>query len=711
MRVKTLDIEGFRAFAGSHQFDLDADTVLVSGVNGQGKTSFFDAILWAITGQVPRLERPSSVVSMYSPSGEARVEVSIASNGGPTIVVTRRSDGERDRLRVTAGDDVFSGSDAEHQLIRRLWPEGLKAQDPLTALRSALQHSVYLQQDLLTGFLTAETDQQRFDAVSELIGAGVATELQASLESSRRAWSRATNVLESAANETENRLSQLEAQLHGLGGSDDPAPLNSQEWADWWAQIRDLGVEGINVPAPEPPGSPAALDAAIAELRTLRLAFERRREDLRALETAFLRILDVNIDVNELIQEGSASAEELEIARQNLSESERIVSDAQQLEAEAQSERQELFILAEVALRHLDDHCPVCLQTYDRDATRARLEALLDSGNQNLSPGQDLPDLPALRQRVQELERGASEAAAALLQAQRQQQLIVEDQDRIRLGLAELDVAVPLEIDLHHVIDEAIQETDRTLDHLSTARARGETLALSLARAGQLARKTEIEQQVQQINNELRPTRIEIDARRNTGELISKMIDGIRRASSDLVENELRRTEPLLERIYATVDPHPEFRVARLISRMRQGHGRIVAEVVDPIRDLRDESPRSVLSSSQLNVLAVAVFLSLNLGTHSLPLRTAILDDPLQSLDDLNLLGLMDLLKRLREKRQLMVSTHDSRFASLLERKLRPISDSQRTVRVELSGWSSEGPVVDQFDVEPDMLPIRMAAA
>ena len=118
-----------------------------------------------------------------------------------------------------------------------------------------------------------------------------------------------------------------------------------------------------------------------------------------------------------------------------------------------------------------------------------------------------------------------------------------------------------------------------------------------------------------------------------------------------------------------------------------------------------------MLSSSQLNVLAVAVFLSLNLGTHSLPLRTAILDDPLQSLDDLNLLGLMDLLKRLREKRQLMVSTHDSRFASLLERKLRPISDSQRTVRVELSGWSSEGPVVDQFDVQPDLLPIRMAAA
>ena len=89
----------------------------------------------------------------------------------------------------------------------------------------------------------------------------------------------------------------------------------------------------------------------------------------------------------------------------------------------------------------------------------------------------------------------------------------------------------------------------------------------------------------------------------------------------------------------------------------------------------------------------------------------AILDDPLQSLDDLNLLGLIDLLKRMRERRQLMVSTHDSRFASLLERKLRPVSESQRTILVQLSGWSSEGPIASQRDVEGDMIPIRIAAA
>ena len=711
MRVKTLDISGFRAFRGRHQFDLDADTVLVSGVNGQGKTSFFDAILWAITGEIPRLERSGSVVSVYSPSGEARVEVSMASDDGRTIVVTRQSDGQRGRLQVNTGDDVFRDSEAEHEIIRRLWPEGLRAQDPRLAMRSALQHGVYLQQDVLTGFLTAETDQERFNAFSELIGAGVATELQASLESNRRAWSRATNVLESETKETEARLHQLEAQLPGLGEGDASVPLNTEEWIAWWAQVRGYGVMRIDAPAPDSPDAPGALDAAMAELRNIRLTYERRREDLRALESVYLRLPDIDFDVNEMLQEAEGSAQELEIARETLAEGESIVSNAQRLEAEARSHRQDLVQLAEVALRHLADHCPVCLQSYDRDGTRARLEALLDSVDQNTSPRHDLPDLAELRQQVQESEREASAAAAALQQAQRKQQLIVEGQDRIRTGLAELDFVAPTEIDLYHVIIESINATDRTLENLSTVRARGEVIALSIARGGQLARKNEIERQVRHIIGELASARNEIAARRHTGELVIKMIEGIRSASSDLVENELRRTEPLLQRIYAAADPHPEFRVVRLLSRMRQGHGGIVAQVEDPVHNFRDESPSSVLSSSQMNVLAVAVFLSLNLGTHTLPMRTAILDDPLQSLDDLNLLGLMDLLKRIRERRQLMVSTHDSRFASLLERKLRPISDSQRTVRIELSGWTSEGPMVDQIDIERDLVPIRMAAA
>ena len=214
-----------------------------------------------------------------------------------------------------------------------------------------------------------------------------------------------------------------------------------------------------------------------------------------------------------------------------------------------------------------------------------------------------------------------------------------------------------------------------------------------------------------QVRHNLSTTRNEIEARQKTGELVSKMIDGLRNASSELVEGELVKLEPLLQRIYSTADPHPEFRIVRLLSRMRQGRGRVLAEVEDPTHDQRSDAPGAFLSSSQMNVLAVSVFLALNLGIPTLPLKVAILDDPLQSLDDLNLLGLIDLLKRMRERRQLIVSTHDRRFTSLLERKLRPVSESQRTILIELSGWSSEGPRVAQRDVERDQVPLRITVA
>lgn len=111
-----------------------------------------------------------------------------------------------------------------------------------------------------------------------------------------------------------------------------------------------------------------------------------------------------------------------------------------------------------------------------------------------------------------------------------------------------------------------------------------------------------------------------------------------------------------------------------------------------------------------MNALAVCVFLSLSLGVNQPPLSTIVLDDPLQSLDDINLLGLIDLLRQTKDQRQLFVSTHDVRFGSLLSRKLRPRTASQRTLVVEIEGWSRRGPVCQVHEVKCDPAPIRLAS-
>jgi hypothetical protein len=71
------------------------------------------------------------------------------------------------------------------------------------------------------------------------------------------------------------------------------------------------------------------------------------------------------------------------------------------------------------------------------------------------------------------------------------------------------------------------------------------------------------------------------------------------------------------------------------------------------------------------------------------------MDDPLQSLDDVNLLGLVDTLRRTKALRRLILSTHDRRLANLLERKLRPVGDDRATRVYAFEGWTPhEGPVV-----------------
>lgn len=75
MRLVSLEISGFRGFPQRCMFDLDADAIVVVGANGHGKTSLFDGILWALSGRIPRISEDARIVSMYSETGQARVEL------------------------------------------------------------------------------------------------------------------------------------------------------------------------------------------------------------------------------------------------------------------------------------------------------------------------------------------------------------------------------------------------------------------------------------------------------------------------------------------------------------------------------------------------------------------------------------------------------------------------------------------------------------
>lgn len=706
MRIKSMSISGFRGFASATELDFHGDAIILVGANGAGKTSVFDAILWALAGKVPRLgEDPKVVVSRYSPTGEARVELVLTERDGSQLGVVRRFDGTT-HLSLDVGEQSsLRGPSAEARLLEALWPDARLASDPWHALSRALTRGVYLQQDLLREFIEADDDQGRFAVIGEIVGAGRVGELQRQLESAKASWTRSTTVLNTEVEPLRSRRASLAQRLTRLTETSDDAAALGDDWKNWSQRCRQfIAAPEVAVDAPE---AASALDAALRELQALQLQEERRATTAAQLLRHASGPQPTAQDVEPLRQamvEAEGAATE---ARSRLQAAREKAAAERTRQVALQERAEELRALAQLALRHLEERCPVCEQEYDIDQTRKRLEQIVE-GEAPLERPTPMPEIEPLATEVESAERLAAEAAVRFREAERANAALDEWRKTLQRLLDELQIEEAADLmGQAAALHDAVQKRQ---EELGSVRQEGERFSLRLARAGEIARRVELERELQAVETELARRESEIVARAATGDLAGEILNALREASSEIVAGELQRIEPLLQRIYATADPHPAFRAVRFLTRTVRGRGRLWTSIDDQTANISVQEPETVLSSSQLNVLAASVFLAINLGVETLPLNAVALDDPLQSLDAVNLLGLIDLLRRIKGRRQVIVSTHDARFGDLLARKLRPVSEEGRTVVIHLEGWSREGPIVGHEEIPPDPKPLRLVA-
>ncbi len=82
--------------------------------------------------------------------------------------------------------------------------------------------------------------------------------------------------------------------------------------------------------------------------------------------------------------------------------------------------------------------------------------------------------------------------------------------------------------------------------------------------------------------------------------------------------------------------------------------------------------PAWYLSTAQLNVVAFSIFLGRALQRQSAPLKSIFIDDPVGHFDEMNIVGFVDLLRKILENtdRQLIMSTHEERVFGLIKRKM-----------------------------------------
>ncbi|MGL5664778.1 MAG: AAA family ATPase [Shewanella sp.] len=132
--------------------------------------------------------------------------------------------------------------------------------------------------------------------------------------------------------------------------------------------------------------------------------------------------------------------------------------------------------------------------------------------------------------------------------------------------------------------------------------------------------------------------------------------------------------EDLINSIYRKIDPHPAFKKVEFKvdfdSFDKPGLNIVVSDEKGGM-----VSPILYFSAAQTNILSLSVFLANALHAkddEGKPVDVILIDDPIQSMDSINILSTIDLLRSicLQFDKQVIISTHDENFFGLLQRKI-----------------------------------------
>lgn len=145
--------------------------------------------------------------------------------------------------------------------------------------------------------------------------------------------------------------------------------------------------------------------------------------------------------------------------------------------------------------------------------------------------------------------------------------------------------------------------------------------------------------------------------------------------------------------------PHPTFDRLSFAHEVYYGQGSSVPLAIDQQAD-RTISPAVGFSSAQANVAALCYFIALAFASSEVDFNFVLLDDPLQSMDDVNVLGFADLCRFLRKEKQLIISTHEDRLRNLLQRKLVARGETLNTLVLNFTAWNRMGPHIEVERIE-----------
>lgn len=675
MIIDYLEVSGFRGFREKVRIDFGKGFTVISGRNGVGKSTIFDAVEFAVTGSIDKYTVEKAAKESFSDyiwwrgdgvPNESYVTVSfLGKNGEPFTITRTRESGAN-----------YSSEDIQKALCSEPGPEN--------ALQQLAKTSI-IRDELISALSLDLSETERFELVRSALGVVEGKELA----------DKAKRVI-SAVDDTHARNVKAYDDVHEA--------LSQQIARQSEAKAKMQRADDVS----------SALELIASELT--KSMFSDKSNDVQSLLEAGRRFLaDGQIVLGDM-GEALAIGQEVQAHQQAYNSSESVdaravandaLNNALSAKSKAESaveatglilEREEASNAVASSLAALIEHgqelglhggnCPLCsaertLEEFQVGLSQARERVLsLSSGIQQ--ERQKHTEALAELQRVSALFIAAEQKVAELRkEGQRlrlREQAHVEYYERKNLPLSYINSPEEL-------AEEIGSRRDKLIDH--------ERALFVLEASQSVSQLSSIEESIASLREQQDKFAYAMqksEAARATSREIER---SIRRVNAELIDERLSQISPLLNELYQRLRPHANWKTIEYSIRgdVRKFLSLKVGEGLNP---------QFMFSSGQRRAAGLAFLLSVYLSRGWVNVRTLFLDDPVQHIDDFRALHLVEVLAALRlDGRQIVCAVEDPALADLLCRRL-VSTGSEEGQRIEVAiGTTGLAEVVDARMIPP----------
>lgn len=640
MKLAYVELCGFRGYRKSVRVDFAEDFTILDGRNGVGKSTIFDAVEYALTGHLSKYRDAKA-------DGETVANYIWWTGHGPAPANRYVEAGFKDQDGVISiRRSEFESPDASDliKLIAKLCDPELAPHDSL----SQLCYSSIIRDEHIAGLSLDLKETERYALLRDGLGANDSdswvsrgAQLLAATKKRSQAAQQEVATLNVELTNSARRIDEIRSSL-----------LADNVITDATKRLRALTQ------------SVAAADQLLGPVRDWIARTGERITSLRMIAQNWEEAERKRRLLLELVKNQEDASAEV-IAASRAMEAIR-KSDEEPSSTELARQARDLIALANLG-RNLGLHegqCPLCHSNLDHDhylqgiATAEKIAKKLDLKAAQEAQNEQAFSTAEARLNVARQLLASAELAIAATQS------AVDEFDSLRSSPDFEDLQNLEQVNARWAQrNQELESAQRDMRVLETLR---------------LSAELEHAKQVESRSMERLAAAQERAGRARKAESTAQALhDAARRAAGETLDRRLDRVLPLMSELYRRLRPHP---VWRDIEYSVRGDVRKFMKL-----KVGDElNPQFIFSSGQRRATGLAFLLSVNLSLAWSKLRTVMLDDPVQHVDDFRTVHLAELAAQLvADGRQIICAVEDAALAELLCRRL-PVNSQDTAKRITL---------------------------